>query len=79
MTTIRDLRPGNPEARARLMERLPEAPADFDRAALVAQLPMILESALDLILEDFEAEPGMTQSSAVGCRSLAAVIDRLQD
>lgn len=79
MSTITDLHPGNPEARERLMERIPAPSADFDRAAMIADLPMILGSALDLILEDFEALPGMTQSSAVGCRILAAVIDRLQD
>jgi hypothetical protein len=79
MSNIRDLHQSNPEARERLMERIPEAPADFDRAAMIADLPMILESALDLILEDFDAKPGMTASSAVGCRILATVIDRLQD
>lgn len=79
MTNVTDLHPSNPEAREQLMARIPEAPEGFDRAALIADLPMILGSALDLILEDFEALPGMTQSSAVGCRIIAAVIDRLQD
>lgn len=79
MTTVTRLRPGNPEARERLMERIPAAPADFDRAAMIEQLPMILTGALDLILEDFEVKPGMTTSSAIGCRIIAAVIDRLQD
>ena len=77
--TITRLHSINPEARERLMDRIPEAPADFDRDAMLDDLPMILETALDLILEDFEALPGMTASSAVGCRILAAVIDRLQD
>lgn len=78
-TTITHLHPGNSEARERLLERVPEAPADFDRAAMIEQLPMILTGALDLILEDFEAKPGMAASSAIGCRIIAAVIDRLQD
>lgn len=79
MSKILDLHAGNPKARERLMGSVPEAPADFDRAAMIADLPMILESALDLILDDFDALPGMTASSAVGCRILATVIDRLQD
>ena len=78
MTTVTHLRPGNSEAREQLMARVPEAPEDFDRAAMIEQLPMILTGALDLILEDFEAKPGMTTSSAVGCRIIAACIDRLQ-
>lgn len=44
----------------------------------ITRLHDILEAALDLILEDFEAKPGMTASSAVGCRILATAIDRLR-
>lgn len=78
MTTITRLHSINPEAREQLMGRVPEAPEDFDRAAMIDDLPDILEAALDLILEDFEAKPGMTASSAVGCRILAMAIDRLR-
>jgi hypothetical protein len=76
--TITRLHNINPEAREQLMGRVPEAPEDFDRDAMLDDLPMILESALDLILEDFDALPGMTTSSAIGCRILAVAIDRLR-
>lgn len=45
---------------------------------LAIPLPVLMTGALDLILEDFEAKPGMTTSSAIGCRIIAACIDRLQ-
>lgn len=32
MTSVTHLRPGNSEARERLLERIPAAPEDFDRA-----------------------------------------------
>lgn len=75
---ITDLHTRNPSARERLMARVPAAPADFDRVAMLAGLPDFLEAALDLILADIDALPGMTDSSAVGCRILAACIDRLR-
>lgn len=79
MSAITDLHARNPEARERLLARIPEAPADFDRAAMIEELPMILTAALDFILEDIEVLPGMTNSAAIGCRILAATIERLTD
>lgn len=79
MSSITHLHEGNPEARARLMKSVPSPPKDFDREAFIESLPFLLESVLDLILKDFESKPGMNQSSAVGCRILATLIDRLQD
>ena len=78
MTTITRLHSINPDARERLMERIPEAPEDFDRAAMIDDLPMILETALDLILDEIEALPGQSHSGAIGCRILATAIDRLR-
>lgn len=75
ITRLHDI---NPEARERLMERIPEAPADFDRTAMIDDLPDILEAALDLILDEIEAMPGQSHSGAIGCRIIATCVDRLR-
>jgi hypothetical protein len=78
MSNVTDLHARNSEARNQLLNRVPEPLADFDRDRMIADLPMILDAALDLILEDIVAAPGQTHSAAVGCRILAVTIDRLR-
>ena len=78
MSTITRLHDINPEARERLLARIPEAPADFDKSTMLDELPDILEAALDFILDDIEVLPGMTTHSAIGCRIIAATISRLR-
>lgn len=67
----------DPGAAARLIASVPkfEDGQGINHANLIKELPWILESALDLLLEDVDID---TQAhSASGCRIIAACISRL--
>lgn len=76
MTNITDIRPRNPEAARDLINSIP--PGKVKRKQLAKDLPDILEAALTFLLEDIDAGPGQSTSSAVGCRIVAACIARLR-
>ena len=79
MNTATDLHLSSFEQARLLIARTPPPVKRIKRKQFERDLPDMLETALGLLLDEIDVQPGQANSGAIGCRLLAACIARLRD
>ncbi len=78
MSTPAHVVPIRPVAPATTID-VPPPIQPVDRDEFISDLSIILKSALECLLSEFDYEANLKSSTAVAARLLAATIDRLQE